>query len=194
MSAVCDGSFDDDYSSAAWYIDGDGAIIRGVNIVPVGSDTLDATRCELAGIYTILRIIEYIIQYFSIENASIEIGSDCEGGLKRTLLNTDTTPLYYTNGSHLDMINAINHIRRTSVLKIKGRHIPAHQADSCVYEKLDWWAQRNDDMDWLAKSLMFEQRHLQRKTVIWRSVMARVLQLSSTNLKLVATLLILSMI
>ena len=80
LRAVCDGSFDDNYGSAAWCIDGDGAIIRRVNIVTVGSDTLDATQCELAGIYTILRIIECIIQYFSIENASIEIGSDCEGG------------------------------------------------------------------------------------------------------------------
>ena len=49
LRAVCDGSFNDTYGSAAWCIDGDGAIIGGVTIVPVGSDTLDSTRCELAG-------------------------------------------------------------------------------------------------------------------------------------------------
>ena len=43
LRAVCDSSFDNHYGSAAWCIDGDGAIIRGVNLVPVGNDTLDAT-------------------------------------------------------------------------------------------------------------------------------------------------------
>ena len=58
LRAVCDGSFDAYYGSAAWCIDGDGAIMRGVNLVSIGSDTMDATRCELVGIYTILRIKE----------------------------------------------------------------------------------------------------------------------------------------
>ena len=98
-----------------------------------------------------------MIQYFNLDTSSIEIGSDCEGGLKRTLLNTDQTPLYYVTESYLDMINAINHICRTSILKIRGRHIPSHQTDSCIYENIDWWGQRNDDMDWLAKSRMFEK-------------------------------------
>ena len=58
LQAVYDGLFDNHYDSATWCIDGDGSIIRGVNLVPAGSDTLDAARCELAGIYTILRINE----------------------------------------------------------------------------------------------------------------------------------------
>ena len=111
LRAVCDGSFDDTYGSSAWCLDDDGTIIRGVNIVLIGSDTLDATRCELAGIYSILLIIECIIGFFKLESASIEISSDCEGGLKRTLLSTEQTPLYYVNGSHLDLINVINYMR-----------------------------------------------------------------------------------
>ena len=129
-------------------------------MVPIGSDTLDATRCELAGMYTILRIVECMVQYFNIEDAAIEISSDCESGLNRTLLNNDKTPLYYAHGSHLDFINAINHIRKHSIIKIKGRHIPAHQDDYCIYEKLDWWSQRNIDMDLLAKSLIYQRRKL----------------------------------
>ena len=61
------------------------------------------------------------------------------------------------------MVNAINHTCYTSILKIQGRHIPSYQADTCTYTKLDWWRQRNDDMDWLAKSLMFEHRCLKNK-------------------------------
>ena len=107
--------------------------------------------------------IDCMIQYFNLDTASIDIGSDCEGGLKRILLNTDQRPLYYVNDSHLDMINAINRICRTSILKTRGRHIPSHQAETCMYENFDWWGHRNDDMDWLAKSLMFEKRQLRKK-------------------------------
>ena len=40
LRAVCDNSFDDGYGSAAWCIDSDGDTIRGVDKVPVVSDTL----------------------------------------------------------------------------------------------------------------------------------------------------------
>ena len=58
LRVVCDGSFDNHYGSNAWCINGDGDIIRGINLLPIDSDILDATRYELAGIYTILRITE----------------------------------------------------------------------------------------------------------------------------------------
>ena len=50
LRSVCDGSFDPGYGTSAWCIDGDGSIIRGVNMVPIDNDTMDTTRCELAGI------------------------------------------------------------------------------------------------------------------------------------------------
>ena len=78
-----------------------------------------------------------MIQSFNLDTSNIEIGSDCEGGLKRTLLNTDQTPLYYVTGLYLDMINTFNHICRTSILKTRGRHIPSHQAESYIYENID---------------------------------------------------------
>ena len=78
--------------------------------MPIGSDTLDATGYKLAGIYTILRVAECIVQYFRIEEAAIEVELDCKSGINRTLLSSDKTPLYYINGSHLDLINAINNI------------------------------------------------------------------------------------
>ena len=105
LRVLCDGSFDVGYGTSAWFPDGDGYLVRGVDIVPIGSDILDATRCELARIYTILRITQCMIQYFNLDEAAIEIGSDCENGLNRTLLSTDKTPLYYINGSHFDLIN-----------------------------------------------------------------------------------------
>ena len=70
---VCDGSFDVGYGTSGWCIDGNGAIIRGVNIVPIGSDTLGVTRCELAVMYTVLRITECIAQYHEITSRQIEV-------------------------------------------------------------------------------------------------------------------------
>ena len=84
MRSACDGSFDEDSSTVAWYIDGNRSIIRGVNIVPLGSVTLDPKRCELADIYTILRIVDFMVKYYDLDNGVIEIGCDCKGGLIQT--------------------------------------------------------------------------------------------------------------
>ena len=52
----------------------------------IGSDNMDATRCELAGLYKILRIIECIVKVCEVEEGNIEKECDYEGGLKRALL------------------------------------------------------------------------------------------------------------
>ena len=74
LRALCDGSFDSGHGTAAWCINGNGIILRGVNIAPIGSDTLDAIRCKLAGIYSILRIIEYIIAYYKYRQSTCGSG------------------------------------------------------------------------------------------------------------------------
>ena len=56
LQAVYDNSFDYNCGTVVWCLNGNESIIRGVNIVPIGSDILDSTQCELGGIYTILRI------------------------------------------------------------------------------------------------------------------------------------------
>ena len=160
---MCDGSFDIGYGTAGWCIDGSSAILRGVNRVPIGSDSLDATRCELAGIYTVLRIIECLAAFHNIPHGSVEVGCDCEGGLKRTLLRKKIQKWNYVNGSHLDLINPINKICSKVKFNIVGRHVPGHQDEHCVYELLDWWGQRNVDMDILVKSLMFARRKSKKK-------------------------------
>lgn len=67
----------------------------GINVVPIGSDILDITRWELAGMYTILCIAEYMVQYCNIHTPAIELGSNYESGLNLILLSTDKTPVYY---------------------------------------------------------------------------------------------------
>lgn len=79
-------TFDDDYRTSAWCIDKCCSIICGVNIVSIGSDALNPTYCKLAGIYSILRIIKCMVDYYQISNGSVYIGCDYEGGLKNKLL------------------------------------------------------------------------------------------------------------
>ena len=93
----------------------------------------------------------------------MELGCEYDGELARTLLNRNNTPLGYVNGFHLDLINSINNIKRSNKLKITGLHISTHQDDYCIYENLNWWEQRNVDMDTLSKTLMFDRR--QRKII-----------------------------
>ena len=112
LRAVCDGSFDPGYGTAGWCLEGERNIIRGVNIVPIGNTILDTIRCELAGIYTILQIVQCMGQFFHITDDAIDVGSDYKSSINRILLSTNKIPLYYTNDSHLDMINAITNICR----------------------------------------------------------------------------------
>ena len=73
----------------------------------------------------------------------------------RTLLNVDEIPIYYANGSHFDLFNSINTIKRKVQINVTDRRVPGHQDDYCVYENLYWWVQLNVDMDQLVKSLIF---------------------------------------
>lgn len=114
LQVVYVGSFDQWYGTTAWCIDGDGSIIMGVNVVPIGSDILDTTKCKLAGIFAILRIPECMVQYFNLNEASIEVGFECKSGFNRTLLSIDKTPLYYTTGLYLNLINTIQFEGRVS--------------------------------------------------------------------------------
>lgn len=138
LRAVCNVSFDVGYGLAGWCIDEGGTIIRGVNIVPLSSDALDPTRCELVCIYTVLQIIECISSYYNIETGSIEIGREDEGGLKRALLRTKISTLNYVNRSHIDLINNINTVPNNSKFEVVGRHdVSMHYADYCMHEELD---------------------------------------------------------
>ena len=153
---MCDGSFDNGYGVSAWCTDGNGSIIRGSNTVPLGSDTLDPIRCELAGIYIILQIVDYMVKYCDLNNGVIEISCDCKGGLIRTLLR-GKSDFHFVSGSHLDLINSINIITRNDKTKIIGSHVSSHQDDYCFYGQLDWRGQRNVDMDLLSKLLMYDR-------------------------------------
>ena len=73
LRSVYDGSFDKLHGTAVWCLEVNEGIIHGVNIVLLGSDTLDFTRRELASIYKILKVINCIIFYYKLDSSAIEI-------------------------------------------------------------------------------------------------------------------------
>ena len=124
LRAFCDGSFDLGYVTVSWCIDSNWTSIRGVTIVPIGSDSIDAKRCELGGIYTILQIVECVNKYDELIIGKIELGYDCEGGLKRTLLRWKIFKTQFVSGSHLYLVSSINTIIKIVRFEVIGRHIP----------------------------------------------------------------------
>ena len=89
--------------------------------------------------------------YYEVETGKVEIGCDCEEGLKFTLLRNKISTLNYVNGSRLDLMNAINSITNNARFEVVGRHVSGHPDNYCVYEHIDWWGQRNVDMELLVK-------------------------------------------
>ena len=137
LRAVCDGSFDVDYVTVAWCIYGIRTIIRGVNIVSIGSYTMESIIFELGGVYTIIRVMECLTNYYELAGGKIELGCDYEGGLKRILLYRRILKPQFFSGSHLDLVNSINAIIMLIPLEVIDRHVPGNQDDYCIYYSID---------------------------------------------------------
>ena len=156
LRGVSDGScdFSSGLGTAGWCIIGCNAAIKGVNKTPSSHTQMDSTRTELSGIYTMVIIIEALSKYYNVRAGLVTMGSDSDPALDETLMSNNNTPLNKVNGKHIDFINAINRILRTSCIQYKGERIKGHQDDHINAAKLTWWEQRNVEMNDLAKSYM----------------------------------------
>ena len=127
---------------------------------------MDSMRSELGGLYSILMIIKTIASYYNVRAGQIEIGSDCDTALDTTIMNNTSNPLNNIKGDHLDFINLMNIIKRTSRITYKGRKIKGHQDANNKITQLTWWEQRNVEMNDLAKSYMQQLRYTDNSTPV----------------------------
>ena len=59
-----------------------------------------------------------MVKYYKLEYGTIEISSDCEGGLKRVLLFSDQSPIHLVYGSNVDLVNVINILMNNTIMFI----------------------------------------------------------------------------
>jgi hypothetical protein len=151
--AISDGSFQDQYGTAAWALEGSGSKGRIVGAVTVPGTAKDqsAYRSELAGLYCILLGAKKLCEFFNITQGSIELGCNGQSALDKAF---NYVSIIKIEDSNYDLLFAIRNLWAYSPLTWKFRHVKGHQDDHSPHEKLDRWAKLNVEMDKRAKQHM----------------------------------------
>lgn len=147
--AVSDGSFKDEYGTAAWVLEGrtSEGRIEGVGIIPGEPKIQGAYRSELGGLYGIATIIHILCQVHSIEQGAVEIGCDGLAALRNGVAGDGQIK---PQAPQFDLIAALQGQMHKSPITWKPRHVKGHQ-DNNVDAELDRWAKLNIEMDEKAK-------------------------------------------
>jgi hypothetical protein len=88
--AVSDGSYKEEYGTAAWAIEGDdnnGRIVGKV-IVPGGAHVHSSYRSELAGILAIMTITNKLCDFYDIKDGSIELACNGRSAIDKAFSHT----------------------------------------------------------------------------------------------------------
>jgi hypothetical protein len=104
--AISDGSFQDQFGTASWVLEGTCAIGRIVGdvIVPGAARDHSAYRSELAGIYSILVCAKHLCDFFNITPGSIELGCDGQSALDKAF---NYVSLLRIENPNYDLLSAI---------------------------------------------------------------------------------------
>ncbi len=148
---MCDGSYKDQFGTAAFAIQYDNSKenrITGAHVTPGHSDDLNSYRSELGGILAIVVVTEAIATFYDIQNGIIELGCDCKSGITAIFEHEYDTP----KQPHHDLIHDIRMKISNSRITWKFRHVRGHQDKHLSYQLLDKWGQLNVEMDSLAKA------------------------------------------
>jgi len=144
LMAVSDGSYKNSFGTAAWTI-GDvehPSLISGKVICPGEAQDHDLYRSELSGIYAIMAVLDKVVEYFHLQEGTVEIRCNGQAALEsifsRSLVLTKDAASY-------DLIAATLYMRRKSPLKWIPRYVRGHQDD--LAQPLDAWALRNIMID-----------------------------------------------
>jgi hypothetical protein len=99
-------------------------------------------------------VVNSLCSWADITSGGIEVGCDGLSALNKAF---DTWPLEPAD-PHFDMLCALRQMIKSSFLKWKTRHVDGHQ-DNDVTSKLDFWAIKNIQMDYLAKVFWMQHSH-----------------------------------
>jgi hypothetical protein len=161
--AISDGYYKETFGTAAWVIgDPDNvAFISGRSICPGTPCDHDAYRSELAGIYSIMTVIDKFCAYYHITEGSIVLGCDGKSALE-TALGKGT--LLFRDIPSFDLVAAIIRLHRNSPLSWTAKFVKGHQDEAG--QDFDTWAQRNVSMDLGAKQHLDVARTVPRHFLV----------------------------
>ncbi len=104
--AICDGSYKDHFGTAGFAIQQGtqrAQRIIGANVTPGHPDDQNPYRAEIGGIYSIVVVVEAIVQKYHVTTGTIELGCDCASGLTAIFEHEYDTP----SQPHHDLIHEI---------------------------------------------------------------------------------------
>ena len=155
--AVSDGSLKLGYGTSAFAVEGNtrnGRIV-GVNEVPGPIKEGDSHRCEMAGIYAILVLVNALASHFNLTQGSITVACDNQQAI-------DTFDIEFTPNpakENFDMVNAVWAQLKSSPIQWKAKHVKGHLDDPKhkLTRRLTRLEKLNVEMDTLAKAFWHHQ-------------------------------------
>jgi ribonuclease HI len=149
--AVSDGSFKDNYGTAAGVIAAtatDKDMLYFSNVVPGTSTDQSSYRSELSGVLGLLHIIEAICSTFKITQGSVTIALDGREAMTQASYTNVEQPLQAGQVA-FDLLQTIRHTCSTLPIKVQWRWVEGHQLEKG--KRLDWWGNQNRIVDAMAK-------------------------------------------
>jgi hypothetical protein len=135
--AVSDGSYKDDFGTAAYVLEGETASNRIVcALATPGIPEDQSSFCsELAGLYRIVMMVQAVCHQFGITSGGIEVGCDGLIALQRAF-GEDFMVTPDIKDSDYDLLSATRKILAESPVIWTWRHVEGHQDDDGI-EELD---------------------------------------------------------
>ena len=110
-------------------------------------DDQSSTRSELIGLLAALMVLEWMAQVANLKpfgpRPSVEIA--CDG-----LIALDKSFSEYhlqSSGAQFDLASTIRAVRRSLPVTLVSRHVKGHTDKLLPFSQLDWWEQRNVEVD-----------------------------------------------
>ena len=153
--AVSDGSYKEGKGSSAYILCGSDETlwVRGLNRSPGAPDIQCPYRSETCGVLGILINTTMTVKLHQVPSGEVEIGFDGESVISKLESEVPIKP----SAPHYDLLLRCHEeikTLRSLHIGVKLRHIMGH-ADDKKGAPLDWWEQRNVEMDTAAKDYLF---------------------------------------
>ena len=127
--------------------------VKGCNWVTSPASLQSAYRSELANVIASPTIINIIVRHHSITEGAVTIALDGKTAMEEA---GGDWPLSLDQKC-FDYLQIIRAWIKLSPLTFTFRHVKGHQTKEVAYNQLDWWAQRNEDVDKEAKDFLFSK-------------------------------------